>query len=113
MSAEDTTAAQQPSEISGKSKGKQAEQVEAGDMSMDDDEDSAEDSGVEEAPEEGEDDDLEEIDQDNIVGARTRGKNIDWAEAEQKLKEDGQDAADDDEDDDDDDFVDPDDAMKD
>jgi len=48
MSAEDTTAAQQPSEISGKSKGKQAEQVEAGDMSMDDDEDSAEDSGVEE-----------------------------------------------------------------
>lgn len=48
MSAEDTTAAQQPSEVSGKSKGKQAEQVEAGDMSMDDDEDSAEDSGVEE-----------------------------------------------------------------
>lgn len=47
------------------------------------------------------------------MGARTRGKNIDWAEAEQKLKEDGQDAADDDEDDDDDDFVDPDDAMKD
>lgn len=47
MSAENTGAAQQPSEFSEKSKGKQVEQSEPADMSMDDDEDSGEESGAE------------------------------------------------------------------
>ena len=45
---------------------------------------------------------------DNIVGSRTRGKTIDWQEAEQKSKEAGDE---DDDDEDDEDFVDPDDEM--
>ena len=49
---------------------------------------------------------MEEIDLDNIVGSRTRGKNIDYAQAAKELE------ADDDEDDEeDDDFQDPDDKM--
>lgn len=56
---------------------------------------------------------MEEIDPENIIGGRTRGKIIDWNEAEQKAKEAGDDLGDDDDDDDDDeDFVDPDDEMK-
>ena len=48
MSADDSTIAQQPSELESKSKGK-AVDTEAGDMSMDDDEeDDEEDSGPEE-----------------------------------------------------------------
>ena len=51
---------------------------------------------------------MEEIDMDNIVGTRTRGKNIDYAQAAKDLE------ADDDEDDeDDDDFEDDDDKMED
>lgn len=46
---------------------------------------------------------MEEIDLSNIVQGRTRRKQIDWAEAEQKSKEAG-DELDDDEDDDDEDF---------
>lgn len=56
---------------------------------------------------------MEEIDLDNIVGGRTRGKIIDWTEAEQKSKEAGDDVGDDDDDDEDEDFVDPDDEMND
>ena len=44
---------------------------------------------------------------DNIVGTRTRGKNIDYAQAAKELEED------DEEDEDDDDFEDEDDKMED
>lgn len=44
---------------------------------------------------------MEQIDETNIVGSRTRGKNIDFAEAAKNMEED-------DDEDDDDDFVDPD-----
>lgn len=58
---------------------------------------------------------MSEINMDNIIGSRTRGKNIDWQEAEQKLKDEGENDAGEDDEDEDDDFVDPDDddAMKD
>lgn len=46
---------------------------------------------------------MEEIDPSNIVQGRTRRKQIDWAEAEQKLKEGG-DLDEDEDDDDDEDF---------
>jgi len=62
---------------------------------------------------EADEDNMEEIDPDNIIGGRTRGKVIDWTEAEQKSKEAGDELGDDDDEDDDDDFVDPDDEMKD
>ena len=39
--------------------------------------------------EEEDEDNMEEIDTSNIVGQRTRGKNIDWAEADKKSKEAG------------------------
>lgn len=48
---------------------------------------------------------MEEIDLENIVGSRTRGKNIDYAQAAKDLEEDDED------DEDDDDFEDPDDKM--
>jgi hypothetical protein len=49
---------------------------------------------------------MEEIETTNILGSRTRGKNIDFTKANQEL-------GDEDEEDDDEDFVDPDDQMKD
>lgn len=49
---------------------------------------------------------MAEIDPTNIVGRRTRGKNIDFAKAAQELGED-------EDEDDDEDFNDPDDEMKD
>jgi hypothetical protein len=49
---------------------------------------------------------MEEIDTGNIVAGRTRGKNINWAEADQKAKEAGDDFDDDDDDEDDEDFED-------
>ena len=45
---------------------------------------------------------MDEIDPDNIVGARTRNKQINWAEAAKKSKDAGDDL--DDEEDDDEDF---------
>lgn len=51
-----------------------------------------------------EEDNLEEIDLSNIKSSRTRGKQIDWAEAEQKAKDAGVELEDDDDDDDDEDF---------
>jgi hypothetical protein len=48
---------------------------------------------------------MEEIDLDNIVGSRTRGKNIDYAQAAKELEDDDED------DEEDDDFEDPDDKM--
>jgi hypothetical protein len=56
--------------------------------------------------EEPDEDNMEEIETSNIIGSRTRGKNIDFAKANEDLGED-------EEDDDDEDFVDPDDEMKD
>jgi hypothetical protein len=58
------------------------------------------------AAEEPDEDNMEEIETSNILGSRTRGKNIDFAKANQEL-------GDDDEEDEDEDFVDPDDQMKD
>ena len=46
---------------------------------------------------------MEDIDLDNVIQSRTRRKNINWAEAEQKSREAG-DELDDDEDEDDEDF---------
>ena len=46
-----------------------------------------------------EDDNMEEVDTDNIVGSRTRGKTLDYAEAAKNL-----DDLDDDDDEDDEDF---------
>ena len=57
--------------------------------------------------EEPDEDNMEEIDMDNIVGSRTRGKNIDYAQAAKDLE--GED--DDEDDEEDDDFEDPDDRM--
>lgn len=61
--------------------------------------------GFLEDEEEEEDDGMEEINPENIVAGRTRGKNIDWAEADQKAKEAG-DELDDEDDEDDEDFED-------
>ncbi|KAH3914862.1 histone H2A.Z-specific chaperone CHZ1 [Parastagonospora nodorum] len=90
----------------GKGKGKAPEDNTV-EESMDDD--SSDESGAEEQAgevEEPDEDNMEEIDTANVIGSRTRGKNIDFAKANQEL-------GDDDEEDDDEDFVDPDDEMKD
>ena len=50
---------------------------------------------------------MEEIDTANILDQKSRGKQIDWAEAEEKLRAEGEDM-DDDDDEDDEDFEDPD-----
>jgi Histone chaperone domain CHZ len=49
-------------------------------------------------------DNMEEIDTSNILGRRTRGKNIDFAEAAQKAKEAGDTLEDDEDEEDDEDF---------
>ena len=54
---------------------------------------------------------MEEIDLDNIVGRRTRGKKINFAKAAEEAKDELGDEDDDDEEDDDD-FEEPDDAMQ-
>ena len=51
-------------------------------------------------------DDMKEIDLDNVVGRRTRGRVIDFAKAAEQLP-----AEDDEDEDEDDDFEDPDDKM--
>ena len=50
-------------------------------------------------PEEDPDDDMAEIEEDNIVGSRTRGKTIDYAKAAENMDE-GEDEYDEDEDED-------------
>lgn len=55
--------------------------------------------------EEPDEDNMEEIDQDNIVQSRTRGKNIDYAEAAKQMPEEGDDDEEDDEDFQDDDAM--------
>ena len=59
--------------------------------------------------EEEDEDNMEEIDTDNIVNGRTRGKNIDW----RKAAEENKDELDDEEDDEDDDDFEEDEEMKD
>ncbi|CAO2648565.1 Nn.00g078320.m01.CDS01 [Neocucurbitaria sp. VM-36] len=89
-----------------KGKGK-APEADAMEESMDDD--SSDESGIEDQAgevEEPDEDNMEEIETANIIGSRTRGKNIDFAKANQELGED-------EDEDDDEDFVDPDDEMKD
>lgn len=49
---------------------------------------------------------MEEIDEENIMGRRTRGVHIDYAEAAKNLEEDDEDE------DEDEDFVDEDDKMQ-
>ncbi|TKA75408.1 hypothetical protein B0A55_05788 [Friedmanniomyces simplex] len=91
----------------GKGKGKMAEEMPGASDEEDDDEEEV--SIAEGDVEEPDEDNMEEIDPDNIVGSRTRGKNIDYAEAAKKLEaEQG-----DEDDDDDEDFEDEDDKMHD
>ncbi|KAL9024056.1 MAG: hypothetical protein Q9196_006793 [Gyalolechia fulgens] len=87
-----------------KGKGKAADAPQDVSMGEDDDDSSDEETGAEEdEPEqaEEEEDDLQEIDPDNIVGDRTRGKSIDYN------KVDPSEFPEDDEDEDDEDFEDP------
>ncbi|KAK3068762.1 Histone chaperone domain CHZ [Teratosphaeriaceae sp. CCFEE 6253] len=93
-------------EKAGKGKGRVAEEIPVASDEEDDDEEEAE--GEVEEPDE---DNMEEIDMDNIVGSRTRGKNIDYAEAAKKM--DAEQGNQDDDDDDDEDFEDEDDKMQD
>jgi hypothetical protein len=52
---------------------------------------------------------MEQIDTENIIwDKRTRGTNVNWAEAEEKAKAEGNLFEDDDDEDDDEDFEDPD-----
>ncbi|PPJ58360.1 hypothetical protein CBER1_04478 [Cercospora berteroae] len=106
MSAQDATKAEEGADTQmdtgsfDKGKGKAAAMNEA--MDEDDSENSEEEGEGE--PEEADEDNMEEIDQDNIVASRTRGKNIDYAEAAKELPEE-------EDEDDDEDFQD-DDAME-
>lgn len=92
-----------------KGKGKAVEQPQPAqnyDMSMDEDEDTSEaESGNDEpaigVEEEADEDNMEEIDTSNILGRRTRGKTIDFAQA---AKEAGDTLGEDDDEDDDEDF---------
>ncbi|PGG95425.1 hypothetical protein GX51_08249 [Blastomyces parvus] len=96
-----------------KGKGKAVDNLPADDVSMGEDEESSsdEDQDPDQPIEEDEDeeetaqDNLEPISTDNIIsgGRRTRGKTIDFAEAAQKAKEQG-DPIDEDEDDEDGDY---------
>ncbi|KAF1943350.1 hypothetical protein EJ02DRAFT_453457 [Clathrospora elynae] len=91
-------------DVKGKGKAQESEAMEESN-----DDDSSDESGVEDQagePEEPDEDNMEEIETSNIIGSRTRGKNIDFTKANQEL-------GDDDEEEDDEDFVDPDDQMKD
>ncbi|KAJ4335089.1 Histone H2A.Z-specific chaperone CHZ1 [Didymella glomerata] len=87
-----------------KGKGKATQQD-----TMEEFEDSSDESAGEDAvPEEADEDNMEEIETSNIIqGSRTRGKTIDFAKANAELE------GEDDDEDEDDEFVDPDDEMKD
>ncbi|KAL1836949.1 hypothetical protein VTJ49DRAFT_4444 [Mycothermus thermophilus] len=71
----------------------------------DDDDDDDEDEEVDEEPEPADEDNMEEIDLDNVVPRRTRGKVIDFAKAAAENPPDEED------DEDDEDFVAEDDKM--
>ncbi|KAK4644678.1 Histone H2A.Z-specific chaperone [Podospora pseudocomata] len=90
-----------------KGKGKSTEQpVDDTSMVEDDDDDDDEEEVEEEA--EVEEDGMEEIDLENVIGRRTRGKVIDFAKAAEENPPEG-----DDDEEDDDDFEAPDEEMKD
>ncbi|KAK3315285.1 histone H2A.Z-specific chaperone CHZ1 [Apodospora peruviana] len=104
-----TTSAQDPAQVAGgaefaesKGKGKAAaaaaDVVEDQSMAEDDDEDD-DDDAEEEAEVAEEEDGMEEINLDNVIGRRTRGKVIDFAKAAEENPVD-----DDEDEDDDDDF---------
>ncbi|KAK4550844.1 hypothetical protein LTR36_000424 [Oleoguttula mirabilis] len=95
-------------ENASKGKGKMAEE-----MPVDESEEDASEEEGEGEVEEPDEDNMEEIDMDNIVGSRTRGKNIDYAEAAKQMKEQNPEQADDDDDEEDEDFHDEDDEMRD
>ncbi|KAK4102645.1 hypothetical protein N658DRAFT_469340 [Parathielavia hyrcaniae] len=89
-----------------KGKGKAAatqEPVEDTSMAEDDDDDDEEDVDEVSEPEAADDDNMEEIDLDNVIGRRTRGKVIDFAKAAQENP-----VEEDEDEEDDDDFVDED-----
>jgi len=92
-----------------KGKGKaSATQNPAEDTSMaEDDDDDDDEEDPEEEPEAADDDNMEEIDLDNVIGRRTRGKVIDFAKAAEENP-----AEDDEDEDDDEDFVEEDDNNK-
>ncbi|KAK3387669.1 histone chaperone domain CHZ-domain-containing protein [Podospora didyma] len=96
-----TSAAQELAAENSKGKGKapaQEDVVKDTEMGDDDDEDDEEEDNDEEAEVADEEDGLEEIDLDNVIGRRTRGKVIDFA----KAAEENPAEADEDEEDDDD-----------
>jgi hypothetical protein len=70
------------------------------DTSMVDDDDDDDEEEADEEPEAADDDNMEEIDLDNVIGRRTRGKVIDFAKAAEENPQD-----DDEDEEDDDDFV--------
>ncbi|KAL2257332.1 hypothetical protein VTK26DRAFT_323 [Humicola hyalothermophila] len=87
-------------DLKGKGKGVATEEQHVEDTSMaeddDDDDDEDEDEGEEE-PEAADEDNMEEIDLENVIGRRTRGKVIDFAKAaEENPPEDDEDDEDDD-----------------
>ncbi|KAF2688673.1 hypothetical protein K458DRAFT_428199 [Lentithecium fluviatile CBS 122367] len=88
--------------VADKGKGKATEIPEESAEEESSDESGAEGEGAEDVDE----DTMAEIDTSNIVGKRTRGKNIDFAKAAEELPED-------EDEDEDEDFNDPDDEMKD
>jgi hypothetical protein len=87
-------------DLKGKGRAPAAQEPEDTSMVEDDDEDDDEDAeDPEEEPEPADDDNMEEIDLDNVIGRRTRGKVIDFAKAAEENP------AEDEDEDDDEDFV--------
>ncbi|PMD38913.1 hypothetical protein L207DRAFT_46742 [Hyaloscypha variabilis F] len=84
--------------VDGKGKGKAPAEAHAHDEGMDVDESSSEEEIDETEPvaDEPDEDNMEEIDLDNIIGRRTRGRNIDFAKAAEELPEDDEDEDEDD-----------------
>ncbi|KAG7294323.1 hypothetical protein NEMBOFW57_004394 [Staphylotrichum longicolle] len=88
-------------DLKGKGKAPAAEQhVEDASMVEDDDDDDDDELDPEEEPEAADEDNMEEIDLDNVIGRRTRGKVIDFAKAAAENPPE-----DDEDEDDDEDFV--------
>ncbi|KKY28864.1 hypothetical protein UCRPC4_g00373 [Phaeomoniella chlamydospora] len=108
--AEGVAAAHSGEVAADKGKGKATEPTQVQDVTMgeelsESDEESADEVEANPEVEEDDDDNMEEIDTENIIsgGRRTRGKQIDYEEAERKAREDGINLDEDDEDDEDDD----------
>ena len=69
-------------------------------------------SQAQEEPEEEDEDNMEEINPENIVSSTTRGKQINFAEAQQKMLDAGEELDDDEDEEDDEDFEPEGDAME-